>query len=214
MSDTPGGPDWFKAQDGKWYPPSGSGGSPQFSNKKEKGGCLKKVLIAVGVLFLLGIIAAVAGGGSDQSSDSTTETTTAAAASCVGKTYPDQQKNDVCADAAGTVVFEDMTVTATPFKSKEVFSSDYLCSTITIKNTSNESQDYNVFDFKVQTPGGVVATTSSIGAAGDLDSGALIAGATKTGDMCTEDKGEKGQYVVIYKPNPFDDARGTWLFTA
>jgi hypothetical protein len=106
-----------------------------------------------------------------------------------------------------------MMITATPFKAQsDTFGGKALCTNVTIKNSATKSQDYNVFDFKVQTPGGVVATTSTMGIGGTLDSGTLIAGASKTGLVCTDDKGEKGMYVFIYKPNPFESDRGIWLF--
>ena len=54
---------------------------------------------------------------------------------------------------------------------------------------------------------------SLMGPGETLDSGALIAGGTKTGKVCSEDTAEKGQFVFIYKPNAFEATRGIWLFT-
>jgi hypothetical protein len=89
-----------------------------------------------------------------------------------------------------------------------------LCSNVTIRNTSGKSQDYNVLDFKVQSPSGDVATGSVLNfARGALTSGTLIAGGTKTELVCTDYAGEKGRYVFIYKPNPFQQDRGIWLFS-
>jgi hypothetical protein len=31
--------------------------------------------------------------------------------------------------------------------------------------------------------------------------------------VCTDYAGEKGRYVFIYKPNPFQQDRGIWLFS-
>lgn len=36
--------------------------------------------------------------------------------------------------------------------------------------------------------------------------------ASKTGTTCRDNATEKGQYVVIYKPNSFMDDRAVWLF--
>jgi hypothetical protein len=107
------------------------------------------------------------------------------------------------------VALEGFTITAEPFKATtDAVGTKALCSKVTIKNTSNKSQDYNELDFKVQTPSGDVATMSTLSLAGTLNSGTLIAGATKVGLVCSDNKGERGEYVFIYKPNPFKDDRG------
>ncbi len=169
-------------------------------------------VLALGVLFVVVIVVVVASVGKNIS-DSGKEADQAAAKTCVGKSYPDKQKRDRCADSAGTVKLFDLTVTATPFTPrKDAVGGNALCSNVTIKNTSSKSQDYNVFFFKVQSPSGVVATLSGQSFAGTLSSGTLIAGATQAGLVCTDDNGEKGQYVFIYKPNVFKSDRGIWLF--
>jgi hypothetical protein len=104
-------------------------------------------------------------------------------------------------------------VTATAFTPvTDEFSGKTLCTTVTVHNGTSKSQDYNEFDFKVQTPGGDVSSLSAQGSGGTLGSGTLVAGGTKTGRLCTTDAGEKGQYVFIYKPNAFESDRGIWLF--
>lgn len=179
--------------------------------KKSGNGCLIAVIVGVvvvAVLVVIIIIAAVAGGGSNGSAPKND--------TCVGKTYPDKQPTDVCADAANTVVTRDMTVIATPLKSEKssLGSGTELCSTVTVKNTSNESQDYNTFNFKLQSPSGAVETTSGLGFNSDFGSGAIVAGGSKTGKVCTSVKAvEKGQWVFIYDPSPFTDERGIWLTT-
>lgn len=138
----------------------------------------------------------------------------AAAVTCVGKTYPDQQKKDRCADASGTVALSGVTVKAAPLaKKKDVLGTQELCSKVGLTNGSDTNQDYNIFDFKVQPPSGAVESASTLTIAETLGSGTLIRGASKTGLVCTDDKGEKGEYVLVYKPNPFAADRGIWLFT-
>jgi len=68
-------------------------------------------------------------------------------------------------------------------------------------------------DAPVQPPSGAVESASTLTIAETLGSGTLIRGASKTGLVCTDDKGEKGEYVLIYKSNPFAADRGIWLFT-
>lgn len=167
----------------------------------------KRYIIPVLLIALIVVISVA-------SSSDTKKKEETAAKTCAGKTYPDQQKTDLCANAANTVSLGGLAVTAQPFVAKnDSIGGKALCSSITIKNTSDNSQDYNELDFKAQTPSGDVATLSTLNFAGTLNSGALIKGATKKGLVCTDNTGEKGQWVLIYKPNPFEATRGTWLFT-
>lgn len=166
----------------------------------------KRFLLPLALLVLIVII-----GVSISSSNKKAEV--AAAQTCVGKTYPDQQKRDICADATNTLLLKGAQVTAAPFATrKDALGGTALCSTVTIKNAAGANLDYNVFDFKVQPPSGDVSSTSTLSLGSTLGSGTLIAGGTKSGLVCSDDKPERGQYVFIYKPNPFEADRGIWLF--
>lgn len=175
----------------------------------------KRFILPALFLLLIVAIAATAGGGE-------TSTTAGAGGSAAGgaasggtacaEDYADKQPKDVCADANGTVTLQGLTVTATPLESTDNgISGKSLCSDVTIRNGSDESKDYNVFDFKIQTPSGDVSSTSSAGIGSTLASGTLVAGGTKSGKVCRDDATEKGQYVLIYKPNAFMDDRAVWL---
>jgi hypothetical protein len=165
---------------------------------------------------LIVVIAATARGG-DSASNTAGAGGSAAGGSASGGTacaedYADKQSKDVCADANGTVTLQGVTVSAAPLKStNNGIGGKSLCSDVTIRNGSDESKDYNVFDFKIQTPGGDVSSTSSAGIGSTLASGTLVAGGTKSGKVCRDDATEKGQYVLIYKPNAFMDDRAVWL---
>jgi hypothetical protein len=164
-------------------------------------------LLGVVILIII-IVAASSGGGSGNGNSGGT-----ASAACV-QNYPDKQPdNDHCADANGTVKgVGNFDVTAQPFVYKQIqFIGKSLCSQVSMFNKTDDSQDYNVLDFKVQTPSGDVATLSSVGIGGTLNSGTMIAGGTKRGKICTDYKGP-GQYVLIFKPGLISDNRGIWLF--
>lgn len=177
----------------------------------------KRFILPALFVLLIVVIAATAGGG-----DGTTDTAgstggaaaggAASAGTACAEDYADKQPNDVCADANGTVTLQGLTVTATPLTStNNGIGGKSLCSDITIRNGSDESKDYNVFDFKIQTPSGDVSSTSSAGIGSTLASGTLIASGTKSGKVCRDDAAEKGQYVLIYKPIGFTDDRAVWL---
>lgn len=178
----------------------------------------KRFIVPALFLLLIVIIAATAGGGDSASNTAGSGAGSAAGTGAAGGTpcaedYADKQPKDVCADANGTVTLQGLTVSATPLKNTDNgFGSKSLCSEISLKNDSGESQDYNALDFKIQTPSGDVSTTSSMGLGSTLNSGTLVAGGTKTGTICRDNATEKGQHVVIYKPNAFMDDRAVWLF--
>ena len=175
----------------------------------------KRFIFPALFLLLIVIIVASSGGGSKTTSAAgdTTTNDTSGGAPCAGD-YADKQAEDVCADANDTVTLQGLTVTATPLKTSDNgIGGRSLCTDVTLKNGSGESKDYNALDFKIQTPNGDVATASAMGVGATLGSGTLVAGGTKSGKLCRDDATEKGQYVVIYKPNPWMDDRGVWLFT-
>jgi hypothetical protein len=178
----------------------------------------KRFILPALFLLLIVIIAATAGGGDKTSSTAGSGAGSAAgtggpAGTACAEDYADKQPKDVCADASGTVTLQGLTVTATPLKNADNgIGGKSLCSEISLKNASGESKDYNVFDFKIQTPSGDVSSTSSAGIGSTLQSGTLVAGGTKSGKVCRDDATEKGRYVLIYKPNPFMDDRAVWLF--
>jgi hypothetical protein len=171
----------------------------------------KRYILPVGliVLIVIIVIASNSGGGGGSGSSKTT-----ASKACTAS-YPDKQSSDICADASGTVTISGVAVTATPLAAaSDVTGSPILCSNVTIKNNSSKSQDYNVLDFKIQTPSGNVSTGSTLNLGSTLNSGTLVAGGTTAGKVCTDNKtGEKGAFVLIYKPSVFNSTRGTWLTT-
>jgi hypothetical protein len=130
--------------------------------------------------------------------------------SCAGKTYPDQQPdNDRCADGSNTVVLDEVTVTATPLKRVETD----LCTDVTYVNNSSGTVSFNVFDWKLQLPTGEVKDAfDSTYTGNELGSGDLVKGGTKKGTVCYQTTGG-GQYILIYKPTFWNEARGIWVNT-
>jgi hypothetical protein len=173
----------------------------------------KRFILPALFLLLIVIIVATAGGGGKTSSTAASAGGAAGSGAPCAADYADKQSKDVCADANDTVTLQGLTVTATALKSgSNGIGGTSLCTDVTLKNDSGKSQDYNALNFKIQTPSGDVSTASAMGIGSTLNSGTLVAGGTKTGKLCRDDANEKGQYVVIYKPNAFMDDRAVWLF--
>lgn len=104
------------------------------------------------------------------------------------------------------------TLTSAQFRPKlsEFEEDGYLVADVTVANRDNRAQPYNVFDWKLQTPAGQVIDPTFTSEK-QLGSGDLIQGGTVSGKVIWEiGVTTKGQFKVIYKPDPFDAARGLW----
>jgi hypothetical protein len=88
----------------------------------------------------------------------------------------------------------------------------YVKINVTITNTDDRAQPYNLFDWRLQSPGGTVQDPTFTSAP-TLESGDLVSGGEVAGDVYFEVGDETGDFFVIYKPDPFDAARGVWKVT-
>lgn len=219
MSDTQQGQDWWKASDGKWYPPNAPldrGAQPQ----AKKGGCLKAALIAFAVLVLLGILGVVAGGMLvNEAADEDKDELEGESGTPERSLYPDRsdrQKEDQEVQVGGEVRLSGYTasVASAEFRPQlDQFRTDgYLVVSVTVANRDDETQMYNTFDWKLQTPNGQVIDPTFSGDQ-TVGSGDLVPGGTTQGEVTFEIGATKGDYYVIYKPDPFDAARGVWKVT-
>jgi hypothetical protein len=97
---------------------------------------------------------------------------------------------------------DGLVVTGGPIKKvKQQFGDAVLCSDVTYVNNSGEQQSYNLFDWKLQNPNGVIATPTVYIGDGGLSSGELTAGGGKVaGKVCFDDPKLAGEYTVIYEP--------------
>ncbi len=83
----------------------------------------------------------------------------------------------------------------------------YVVADVVLENTSNETQPYNVFDFRIQTAGGQVLDGAFATVSGPLSSGDIVDGGKASGKIVFEVPVEKGHQYVIWKPNSFNADR-------
>jgi hypothetical protein len=126
-----------------------------------------------------------------------------------GPPYPGKLRTDVCADSGGTIVMDNLTVSATSLAETDNETGGLsLCSSVTLTNDSGDEQDYSAADFKIQNPAGDMTTTGS----GTLHTaGTLDPGGTKTGTICDNKATQPGTYALIYEPSILGAQRGVWL---
>jgi hypothetical protein len=86
----------------------------------------------------------------------------------------------------------------------------YLVVDVTYNNTSAQNKPYNSLDWKIQAPSGATTGSESIGGEGQLASGDLATNATVSGKLSFKIGAEKGEFQIIWKPDPVDPTRGIW----
>jgi hypothetical protein len=177
---------------------------------EKKSHLTRSILLGVAALVVLcvGGCVAVVAGGIFKTANTQHSRSEAGAKSCEGKSYADHQKNnDHCAEANGMVSVEDVEVTARPLVRDAAQS---ICTTVSYQNNSKKTVSFNLLDWKLQAPSGEVDNNLFVG--GDLGSGELVPGGSKTGSVCFDPVGGAGQFVLIYKPSIWGGERGIWLY--
>lgn len=188
----------------------------------------KRFMIPLVLVVVMVIATAASGGGSDDGEPSSAGSESAeqgaadgqasAEEPSVGKAgslypdRPDQQGEDQEAAVGESVRLSGYTTTLTgaTYTQEEFTQTDLVIVDVRIENRDETAQPYNTFDFRIQTPNGQVLDPSFI-ADNSIGSGDLVGGGVVEGNVGFEVG--PGTYYVIYKPDPFDAARGVWQIT-
>lgn len=185
----------------------------------------KRFIIPLATTLVLVAIAAANTGGTDKpdsgQGDAGGTAATQPAAPAATRLFPgrvDAQKEDQERNIgeAAQLSGYTATVTAAGFRqSLSQFESDgYVEIAVTIENRDSKAQPYNPFDWKLQTPSGQVINHVLItGNDEAMHSGDLVQGGSVSGKIFFEVNSQKGDYYIIYKPDPYDAARGIWKVT-
>lgn len=230
MSDTQQGPDWWQASDGKWYPPQPPTAAPPPPGyapypmptaappKKSNKGCLIAVLVVFGLfaVLVLGSILAITFLGREATSrledlESTIENP------AVDPSNPDANEEDQNVELGESVELSGYTTTVESAQFvdtlSEVETEGYLIADVIVFNRDDEPQPYNVLDWRLQTPNGQVLDPTFTSSDDSLSAGELIKGGNVRGKVIFEVGAATGDFFLIYKPDPFDAARGLWKVT-
>ncbi len=165
------------------------------------------VILGVVILAFAGCTALLVGGVNEVANQQEAEAE-ANAETCEGITYADQQPdNDRCADESNSVTLDGVVVTASAL---ERDAEGNICTDVSYTNNSDETIQFNMLDWKIQSPAGEVQDNLFAGG-GTLSSGDLIAGGEKSGSVCFDPLEGSGEFVLIYKPGAWSDDRGIWV---
>lgn len=129
--------------------------------------------------------------------------------------FPGALESDVIGKAGDELKLGDVTVTSselTEGANPEIVGPT-LCSTVSLTNNSDETIDFNAFDWKMQEPGGTILNVGLMGSDNVLSGGQIAPGGTTSGDVCFDSKGSQiGTYVLIYEPIfSFFSDRAAWI---
>ena len=231
MSDTQQAPDWWQASDGKWYPPQPPTAppppppgvppqppyppQPPAAPKKSNKGCLIAVLVVFGIfaLIVVGSIVAITFLGRE-ASDRIEELESTIENPAVDPANPDGQEEDQNVEVGESVELSGYTTTVESAQFTEQLSEleteGYLVADVHVFNRDDEAQPYNLLDWRLQTPNGQILDPTFTSADGVLSAGDLIKGGNVRGKVIFEIGAATGEFFLIYKPDPFDAARGLW----
>jgi hypothetical protein len=88
----------------------------------------------------------------------------------------------------------------------------YIVVNVTLRNGGTKAAPYNPFDWRIQSPSGQVLDPTGTGMEGQLESGDLVQGGTVSGAIAFKIGATKGQFYILWKPNPVEANRGVWGF--
>lgn len=179
-------------------------------------------LIASALAILLALTSSIATGafiGSLGSEDSTTTSAPVADGDSAKAqqeeseldAFPGQTEDDVVGKAGEELAIRGVKITASEVTPKNDTFGNLVCSKVVLKNDGDSEVSYNVFDWKLQYPSGDIKD-QSISGGDSLNSGEIAPGGTAEGDVCFEDNGEDGQYILISEGLfSFSSERGAWI---
>lgn len=196
------GQNWQGQQPQGGYPQQGYQQQPP---PKKKFGCMKIGLIILGVLILLAIIMTAVSGGDDEgptvsSSDESSQDSTDGTDVDSGVTFQGKTDKDTAANAGDTITKDGVATVSSPLTVEtNPLGESQLCTTVTIKNDSDEQVSFNTLDWNLQNPNGASMMSTFGGSGAALSSGQLAPGGQTSGDVCFDGNPSAmpGEYIVI-----------------
>lgn len=166
----------------------------------------KRFVVPLGVLALIIVVAVASGGGDGTKSAKQTDTRNRS----LYPDRPDRQAEDHEATVGGSVRLAGYTATVkgAEISTNEVLGDRQLTVFVEIENRDDRAQPYNTFHWRLQDKDGRVLDPTLNFRDDDLGSGDLVKGGKASGTVAFD--AGPGTYYVIYKPDPFNAARGIW----
>ncbi len=128
--------------------------------------------------------------------------------------FPGAKDSDVVGNAGDQLTLGEVIITSGPIEDGDDTLGKTLCVPVNLENTSDDTVDFNPFDWKLQFPTGTIKDSTFMGSDDLLSSGQIAPGGTATGDICFDapDAAAEGQHIVLYEPAfSFFSDRGAWI---
>lgn len=148
-------------------------------------------------------------------------TTTVAPTRDSGLSFPGKQADDYGTGAGQSVSYGDgVSVVSEPLRLAKTSSGRFLCTAVTIANSTARAVPFNPFDWKLQNPAGVIRDHDYGGSKNQLESGELASGGSVSGDVCFPYSSKPGSgggsaptgtWVVLMEPAAFSGERIGWV---
>lgn len=189
----------------------------------------KRFLLPLLLILLIVIIVAVNGGDEDKDADTSGSNSQQEqpaaedaqdeepagdedAAEDAEPEFPGATDDDVVGQGGDELALGDIKVTASPIEAGDSQLGATICTTVAMTNGSDETVDFNAFDWSLQEPSGTISTTGFGGSDDQLSAGKIAPGGSTEGDVCFDGELEEGQYVVLYEPIfSFFSDRAAWV---
>ncbi|MBO4236991.1 DUF4190 domain-containing protein [Pseudonocardia alni] len=105
---------------------------------------------------------------------------------------------------------DGLQVTASALRDRSGFGGPHKCTDVTYRNGSDGTENFNIWDWKLQDPNGAIRRISIIGD-NDLSSGELAPGGTAQGQVCFDAKTDPaGDWTIIYEGGLFGGEELRW----
>lgn len=198
--------------------------------QRRRSGCLRTIGIVALAIVGIAVIGAVLGGDDEETTTPAVEASSDGGGDtadgpdcqagdgvddtrnlCLYPDRPDRQDDDHEAELGDPVRLAGYTATLTGASTEDQFGDPVVVITVQVENRDDSAQTYNLFDWRIQTANGQVLDPTINLRDDDLGSGDLVPGGSVSGTIAF-DVGP-GEYYVIYKPDPFNSARGVWGIT-
>jgi hypothetical protein len=173
----------------------------------------KRFILPLLLILLIILISALNAGGGDDNANTSDPAASSSADAAPAEAFPGAQDSDVIGQAGEDLALGDITVSSAALVEGNVTIGPTLCTTAVINNGSSDTIDFNLFDWKLQSPGGTILNSTIGGSDNIINSGQIVPGGSTTGDICFDNaNAETGQFVVLYEPIfSFFSDRGAWI---
>ncbi len=106
---------------------------------------------------------------------------------------------------------DDVQILAAPLVAgEEFFGEPRTCAHVQYANVGSDPSPLNLFNWKLQTPDGVILTATLGGTDNELPTGEVAAGGNAEGDVCFKTEVSDTGHVLTYEPLSFTSDKLTW----